>query len=183
MAITETEKIDSGGRIGALRPSAELRQSLEEAERCKEYFEREGFIEYLKSVNEVYLENRGSIVGPRLEICSGIKGENRIEDSEFLEMVNSGGGMETSLEWDRDESEKPKKSISVQLNYITKNNLYTMYLSSGICEKQKGKTNSLLFKGRTLQRNFYLNPVSGMSKRIDDLLLTFTEELLESKIL
>ena len=109
MTITEIEKRSFDKRIGALRPNAELRQSLEEAERCKEYFEREGFIEYLKSVNEVYLGNRGNIVGPRLEIYSGIKGESGIGDSEFLEIIDSGGGVEASLEWDRDKSEKPKK--------------------------------------------------------------------------
>jgi len=183
MTIAEIEKGGLGRRTGALKPSAELRKSLEEAEKCREYFEREGFIEYLQSVNEVYLGNQGNIVGPRLEITSETEEENRTSDQEFLEMVNPSGGVGASLEWDNDEDGEPKKEIVITLGYSTLNDLYTVSLFSGARQRQKGENNSPINKGRSLQRNFYLNPIPGMSKRIDDLLLTFTEELLESKIL
>lgn len=176
----EIEKKHHDGRLGALRPSAELRGVLSEIENCKDFFERGGIVDYLQSINEFYIEGKGSIKGP-VPLISFIGKENVLDDLGFLNLDTPQGGVEAHIEWEEEEDNQ-SKSISVQLLYSGEHNFYSMFLYAGFVEKKS--EGDALSTGGSIQRNFWLNPNSSRtSECVDDILLTFAEELLESGIL
>jgi len=176
----EIEKRHHDGRLDALRPSAELRGVLDEIEHCKDFFKKGGLVDYLQSINEFYIKGKGSVKGP-IPLIGFIEKEDVLDDLGFLSLDTPRGGVGAHVEWEEEEDNR-SRSINVQLQYFGKYNCYSMFLYAGFVEKKS--EGGALSTGGSIQRDFWLNPSSSrMSEYVDDILLTFTEELLESGIL
>ena len=165
--------------IGSFKPSPQLRGSLEEAKKCQEYFEQEKYIDYLISINKVYLGESGNITSPEIHIDSWLDEGEFAPEEKFLDLGESTrGGVQASLDWVEG---KVKKHIGIRLSYYNSANCFGLYLLGSI--KSRERKGTTVFVGKSISRNFWLNPISRTPKDIDDLLLTFTSELLDSGIL
>lgn len=82
----EERALDNIGR-GNIKPTIELREALEEINKCRSFFAQGGFIEYLHSVNQYYLENQGKVTDPEPVIYDKV-GSDYGEGSEILELSN-----------------------------------------------------------------------------------------------
>lgn len=173
-------------RIGNIRPSVDLRESLEEIEKCKSFFEQGGFMEYLHSVNQCYLEDQGKIVGPEPEI------EDLFDDNEESEMLGlserSWGGIRAYLEHEQTFTSEPrvaKRLISISLRYGSDWEYFQLVLFAS--QGEKSTEGSPLLNGRFKQKRFWLNSLNrsnqSMKQDVENLLLTFTGEVLGAKIL
>lgn len=171
--------------VGTLKPNAELRKALDEADRCMNLFNEGNFIDYFQSINEVYLNKQGAIEGPTSAIGTGLREDMGLESPTLFELSETSGGISVSLKWEDVEDNRPsRKNISLALKYESSSNGFWMSLFADVESKFGVKSESgLLNTGMSLQRNFWLNPETGLPKHIDDLLLTFTNELFESGIL
>lgn len=173
-------------QVRALKPNAELRKALDEADKCMAFFNDGKFIDYFQSLNEVYLNNKGNISqGPVTDITTGLSEDMELENQALLELDQAIGSARASLEWeDFEEDRNLRKNISMTLGYHSSADCFSLLLFASTEGKfGEEKEGGLLKTGTSLQRNFYLNPESNLSKHIDDLLLTFTNELFESGIL
>ena len=171
-------------RGGIVKPTVELRHSLEQAERCRQLFEQGKFTDYLDSVNESYLGGQGRLIGPTLKITSGfdLDEEYHETDSEPLGLnENARGGLRVALEYDPDQ--KRKGEVAVQLQYDDRNNCFTLYLSATLIESMASEEANPISSGKSLSRRFLVNPTSRIVGDVDDLLLTFTGELLEERFI
>lgn len=171
--------------VGTLKPNAELRKALDEADRCMNLFNEGNFIDYFQSINGVYLNKQGAIEGPTSAIGTELGKDMGSESSTLFELSKASGGINVSLKWEDVEDNRPsRKNISLTFKYESSSNGFWMSLFAGV-ESRFGVENKsgLLNTGMSLQRNFWLNPEASLPKYIDDLLLTFTDELFESEIL
>lgn len=166
-----------------IKPTVELREALEEIEKSRRFFKEAGFIDYLHSVNYYYLEKKGKIVGPLSQI-SGILNNN--DESDILELdERSRGGIEIYLECEeKKEALIDKKRIYIGLKYNKEYDYFTLilYASRGEGSVESSISNSR-FKQKTFYLNSYQNTLERMREDVDNLLLTFTSELLGAKIL
>jgi len=171
-------------RVG-LKPNAELRKALDEVDECMNFFNKGNFIDYFRSINEVYLNNQGKIEGPTPSISSTLAEDSKLKNHRLLELDQTPGGISIGLDWEEAEDKKrSKKHISLSLNYKSQFNDFDLYLFASVESKFGTETESgLLNTSTSLQRNFLLNPEVNLPKYVDDLLLTFTNELFESGIL
>ncbi|MDP3013977.1 MAG: hypothetical protein Q8M92_07035, partial [Candidatus Subteraquimicrobiales bacterium] len=72
-------------RVG-LKPNAELRKALDEADKCMAFFNDGKFIDYFQSLNEVYLDSLGTIQGPASIIGAGLSEDMELENQTLLEL-------------------------------------------------------------------------------------------------
>lgn len=162
---------------GNIAPGAELRSSLTGIDRCRSFFDRLKLIDYLKSVNTFYLENKGKIVGPISRIAAGINEQHDEEVQNFV-LEGSWGGINVSLDWNKNGG---VNRIYLGLMYSDTNDYYQLYLSGGTTKAyaQEGE----LSMTKSFYRTFRLNPPSIAQDEVDSILLNYTNELLEAKIL
>ncbi|MFH1792614.1 MAG: hypothetical protein ABH819_03130 [Patescibacteria group bacterium] len=167
-----------------LKPNAELRKALDEADKCMTFFNEGKFIDYFQSLNEVYLDNRGEIVGPATSV-GGFSENTGLENKLLLELEQTTGEVTTTLEWKHSEGERNlRKYICISLYYHNNTDCFELSLFASTDFKFGNEQESgLLNTVTSLQRNFILNPESGLVSYVDDLLLTFTSELFEAGIL
>lgn len=175
-----------------IKPTVELREALEEIKKCRDFFEQGELVDYLHSVNRYYLENQGKVTGPEPVIVDDVESDNtdlsemiELTDSAALQEASALAGIVTSLEWQRTVRSKIIKGrISIRLFYKGDNYNYfrvILYASHG----EKDSEESPVLKGKYKQKTFHINPYqnSKMRQDVDNLLLTFTSELLGAKIL
>lgn len=177
---------EKGRFVPTIKPTVELREALEEIEKCRTFFEQGRFRDYLTSVNKYYLEGQGKVVGPEPIITD--KAENNDGDlSEMIELssseTNIRAGISASLRWERTVGPKIIEGlISIGLYYKGANyNVFSLTLYAALGEKEPEE--SPILNGRYKQKSFLLKPDQRMQQDVDSLLLTFTSELLGSKIL
>lgn len=168
-------------RPGVLKPTAELRKALDEAETCIQFFEAGNFMDWFQSINEIYLENSGKIDGPKIYLGSKLDDTAESEESDLFEMKAAEGRIATSIKWaDIQDTNSTDRVISMSLSHESRYGSLYMSLYAAADNKQ---SNSNMVTGTSVQRDFRLNPESGLSKYVDDLLLTFTNELFDLGIL
>lgn len=189
--MSQEERLLDNTRPGNIKPTVELRESLEEIEKCKKFFEQGGFIDYLNSVNQCYLENQGKVVGPESIITDNVESDNS-DDSEMIELSDfvlpqgwgrARAGIVSSLEWQRAVGTKIIEGrISMNLYHKGDNyNFFWLLLYAAYGEKSSEE--SPILNGRYKRKAFSLNSRSVRSQDVDNLLLAFTSELLGAKIL
>ena len=177
--MDEIQKKNTSPVIGSFKPSPQLRSSLEEAKKCKEYFQQEKYTDYLISINNIYLNASGKINGPEISINSWVDEGALATEGEFLDLSSTAKGEASAyIDW---EEGKLKKHIGITLSYSTQYDAFSLALNGS--KKSKERRGTKFFVGKSIYRMFWLNPAQRMSKDIDDLLLTFTSELLDSGIL
>jgi len=166
-----------------LKPNAELRKALAEGERSFTFFEEGKYIDYFQSINEVYLKGRGTITGPCNSLNSSLSDDISFKNQLALELEQSHGAAYISLEWE-DLVEITKNQIFVSVSYHESTNCYRLVLfARKERELTQDEVSIPLSRGDEIQRDFWLNPEPVLNKYVDDVLLTFTTELLDSDIL
>lgn len=178
LKMTETEKISN-----RVKPSAEVRQALNEVERSWAFFHEGAYGDYFAALNEVYLGGRGEVVGPEKKI--GLSDTREQDLAEPLRLERAGGAVEMRLKWKRMIGEREAESwVSLTFKYLTSHDQFYMQLygeqeSFGEGEGEGGAVG----RGRTLQRDFYVVANARAHPHVDDVLLTFTGELTDFGIL
>lgn len=168
---------EQGRPKSIIKPSAQLRESLEEAERCRDFFEREKMMDFLHSLNESYFSNQAKVAGPSLNISSDLRLEGE-EGLGLLDLNDTTGGILASV--DLDTAGAPHKVIYVHFYHISRYNVFSLELEVTTLDDNKGES---LSTGSALSRSFRINPTQRMAGDIDSLLMTFTGELVEKGIL
>lgn len=188
MSQIEEERALDRFKPGNIKPSVKLRESLQEADKCKDFFLKGGFIEYLNSINQFYFGGNGKIVGPESLVTTSIDQNTQVidgvEESDLLDLDDDAlGGIQAYVEFEERVSilKIVKKHISILLKYQLKNDAYLLSLHAS-WGKDTGEENAIQI-GKYSRKTFYLNPNVRIQSDIDDLLLTFTGELLEARIL
>ena len=183
--MTQNERAIQGsnGEVGNLKPGAERRESMEEAERCKIFFERGGFMDYLRSLNEYYFKNGGEVTGPNLQFTNftTLAEITTDVDSELLDLdAKSYGGIVAGLDVSQggERGGKVNKKISIVLYSNGKENYF--YLELGASVEDVG--NDTISTASYIRRSFYLNQ-QRMGNNVDNLLLEFTGELVDAKFI
>lgn len=177
------EKRDRLIKPGTLKPSPDLRRSLSAIELCENLFVRGSYIEYLELLNETYLGGQGTVEGPKPYISSDPAENSSLEDKRFIELHESWAGVQATLEWQEsvDEAET-KQLISLTVSYQSAhgfdNHLVSLYAKSAMTRDNDPSTSI----GKSIQRDFMLSTDLHFQDLhiLDDLLLEFTGELLES---
>lgn len=165
-----------------------MREVLKEAQNCRDFFERGGFADYFDSLNECYFDNKGVVESPQITIVDYAQlqeqeGDSDGEESFELSRQPDGGiGISLSCEKETKQGFAVNTNIILTLRYSTRYNLYVLslyaYAGNDSCH-----TENPVLVGRYTQKTFFLNPNGGAEKHIDDLLLTFTSELIDARIL
>jgi hypothetical protein len=82
------------------------------------------------------------------------------------------------LEWQ--ESKQLKKLVRITFRYSVEEDFYRLILYA---QTKKGNGEKSLATGRYLRRAFHLNPGPWITSVVDNLLLAFTDELLDLDML
>lgn len=177
--MKEIAKTEYPAKLGTIKPNAELRESLDNIEKSKKLFEEGDFVGFLQTINEFYFGGDGKIEGPYSFIGSDVD-EDKLDDSSLFNLRNSWGRVLAKLNWEGQDGGQ-SKTVSVDFGYSSKGNVYSIILYAEAFERTV--EGGSLAVGKSIQRNFWIMPNAGMQEGIDDMLLTFVEELIESGIL
>lgn len=175
MGRKEQEK-KVGKLLDPIRPSAELRKAISGLEVCIGTFNRLGIIGFLKAINETYLDNKGEITGPEERIATNLKDntEPSTVPDRHLDLMDIWLNVDAYLKWKVKEN---TNRISATLCHY-KSGSYNLILYAESIEEINAQGMKI---GSTIQRDFGLtNDIEFHRSLVDDTLLTFTTELLDS---
>lgn len=182
MTMSNIEQEKTSEKLDNLKPGAELRRATDDLELCRRTFENLGFLDYLNAVNESYLESQGRIEKLKLSISFDLDGEKELNGQRGLGLNKHWPGVSAFLTWEVERKEDlQKNSISITLNYSREYDCYWNSLYA--CSVENSVIDIRMQVGTSIQRNFWLNPCPELPEYVEDALLTFTTELLDSGFL
>lgn len=158
-----------------VRPSAELKSSVDEINKSLDIANTLHIREYLDVINQEYLEGKGTITGPRDYISSDLIPKNTDDESRDVVLRNSYGGVNFELHF----GESLENLLQIDVNYRGMYNWidFTTYARYNAHRESNVTINS------TLTRGFYINIDNRLESTVESLLLAFTEELIEGGII